>query len=149
MSKMTPKVMRFPQELNDALEAEAKQAGISAAALVRRAVESHLQTRQEAAALDARLEGMEERIAASIGRMRREVQAARNDMHVSMAMLDTFVRVYLLHTPPVPREAVAAAAAAADDRHAKFEGAVVGALQGESGLMTRLQAVLEGADDDS
>lgn len=149
MSKMTPKVMRFPKELNDALEAEAKATGVSAAAVVRAALESHLAARQEAAALDERLEGMEERLAASIGRQRREVQAVRNDAHVLMAMLDTFVRVYLLHTAPVPREAVAAAAASADDRHGKYEAAIIGALQGESGLMTRLQAVFEEADGTS
>lgn len=143
MGTMTPKVMRFPRELSEALENEAKATGVSSAAIVRTALEAYLQTRADDQALDARLDGMEERLAATVGRLRREVQSTRNDSHVMMSMLDTFVRLYLLHTPPIPKDAVRSSAVAADERHAKFEATVVKQLQGASGLMERLNEAMQ------
>ncbi len=62
---------------------------------------------------------------------------------MAIAMLDSFVRLYLLHTPPLPRDVVKASAAAADERHEKFVRNFIATLQGDTGLIERLAAVFE------
>jgi hypothetical protein len=59
-----------------------------------------------------------------------------------MAFFDRFVRSYLVHTPPVPPEAIDAQAAAARDRYHKLMRDIPSALQNGEGL-TALWSVAE------
>ncbi|MEI2263592.1 hypothetical protein OHC51_21785 [Stenotrophomonas indicatrix] len=83
-------------------------------------------------------ESLEARLAASIGRLQKDVRIVRGDVHVAMALIDSLVRSFLLHTPPIPPEAVPAATAAADARYNRFIKNVVKAVQGHSGVFDQL-----------
>lgn len=136
----TMKPVRLPDELAEAVEALSKERGMTFSALVREALRGYLDEakRQEKA------EQLEARLAASMGRVRKDVRTTRGDVHVVLAYLDCLIRSFLMHTPPVPPEAIKAAAAAADPRYARFMDNVAKSLQGETGLFDRLS---EFADD--
>lgn len=131
-SKQIP--TRMPADLYEAAEAGAKERGMSISAYVREAVRNKVgedQRRYEAESLEARL-------VASIQRVQKDVRIVRGDLHVTMALIDSLVRSFLLHTPPIPPEAVPAASAAADARYERFIKNVVKSVQGHSGVFDQL-----------
>lgn len=143
MSKQVP--VRLPDDLYASAEALAKERNLTLSALIREALRDHLDAdrRQEQA------DSLEARLVASMERLSKDVRIGRNDVHVLMALLDSLVRSFLLHTPPVPPEAVDAAAASADLRYGAFMRNTVGAIQGETGLFDRIADAMEaqgGAD---
>ena len=120
---------RLPDKLNAQLELKAAERGFTVSAAVREAFRHWLDDEARADQLDQ----LEARLVASLNRVDRDSRLARNGTQMVIAMLDTFVRVYLLHTPPIPPEVVKASAASADDRHEKFVRGLIQALQGEGG----------------
>lgn len=142
MPKALPAV-RVPDQLASHVEQAAKDKGLSVSAWVREAIRAHL----AAEARNGQLDSLEARLVATMNRMSREARTARNETQMVIAMLDTFARLYLLHTPPIPREAVRASAASADDRHEKFVAAFINSLQGNTGLLERLNGAFAPSAD--
>ncbi len=112
-------------------------------AFVREAIRDHL----EADRRQGQLDRLEERVAATMGRTAKDVRVVRNDLHVVMAMVDCLVRTYLVHTPPVPSDALRAAAVAGDIRYEKFQKQLAAALQGGTGFFDDLAQLTGDADD--
>ncbi|MCD0253096.1 hypothetical protein JWH16_04405 [Xanthomonas campestris pv. campestris] len=104
-----------------------------------------LRDRVEAERRRDEADSLEARFVATMQRTQQDVRLVRNDVHVVMAYVDSLVRSFLLHTPPVPPEAVKAAAAAGDQRYARFMKNVRDALQGGAGLFEQIDE--EGQDD--
>ncbi|WP_372013331.1 ribbon-helix-helix domain-containing protein [Pseudoxanthomonas sp. 10H] len=137
MSKQRP--IRLPEKLDAQLEAKATERGLTVSAAIREAIRAWL----DEEARTEKLDQLEARLVATLNRAGRDSRLARNDTQMAIAMLDSFVRLYLLHTPPLPRDVVKASAAAADERHEKFVRNFIATLQGDTGLIERLAAVFE------
>lgn len=142
-STSVQKSIRFPSDLFATLERMAESRGMSSAALVKEAARRYVEVDRQQEALQS----LEERVAASIGRLTREQRNMRNDVHVAMAMVDTLAKAFFLHTPRIPREAVDGAAAEAHERHEKFTRQVVAALQGGEGLWADLDAAADASGE--
>jgi hypothetical protein len=82
--------------------------------------------------------GLEKRLVGSMTRVMKDVRLVRNDLHLTMAFVNTLAEIYLLHTPPLPDTAVGAAAASATERYQKFVKRVIAQLQGGEGLWADL-----------
>jgi len=136
--------VRVPDHLVSRMTEAAKRRGITLAAWQRDAFRAYLDDEARGEQMDR----LEARLVATLNRVGRDTRLARNDTQMAIAMLDTFVRLFLLHTPPIPREAVRASAAAADERHEKYVRNFIATLQGDTGLIERLAAVFEGHDQD-
>lgn len=152
-SQMTPvkpptvqRTIRFPGAADAELERLAGARGTAVAVIVKEAVRQYLDRERQHDAL----EGIEARLVATMTRVLRELRVVRNDQHLTMAFVDTLAQTFLLHTPPIPPEAVEAAAASATERHGKYTRAVVGQLQGSDGLWHELADAVgnSGSDDD-
>jgi len=81
-------------------------------------------------------------------RTRKQIRAMQNELHVVMAFLDMLVRTYLMHTPPLPEEAVDAQAASAEQRYRKLIDQLPLLIQSGEGL-AGLSAVLIGTASDN
>lgn len=140
----TIKPVRLPDDLANAVDQLAKERGMTFSAVVREALRDYLDhdKRQEKA------EQLEARLAATMGRTRKDIRIARGDVHVVIAYIDSFIRSFLMHTPPVPADAVKAAAVSADARYNRFMQQVAKALQGETGLFDRLADVASDAPEE-
>lgn len=109
------------------------------AALQREALRAFLKQEDQKDDIDH----LEARLVATLGRLGKDIRIARNDVHVCMAFIDTLARSFLLHTPPVPPEAVKASAASADERYERFLREVAKGLQGDTGLFERLARTID------
>lgn len=136
--------VRIPDALAEQLDQAAKSRGLTVSAYVREALRLQL----DEATRDEKLAALEDRVAASLNRMSRDLKNSRQDVQMLIAMLDKFVRQYLLHTPPVPAEAVKAAAASADDRHEKWVRGFLAEIQGPEGMVARLRDALLPTESD-
>lgn len=128
------RTIRFPGAIDGELEQLARGRGTPVAVIVKDAVRQYLDRDRQSNLL----EGVEERLVATMTRVLRELRVMRNDQHLTMAFVDTLAQTFLLHTPPLPPDAVEAAAASATVRHGKYTRAVVGQLQGSEGLWHEL-----------
>ena len=122
--------VRLDDGMLQKLEALLAERGGTRAAAVREAVRDWLQEERRRDEQDH----LEARIAGSLSRTRKEISLVRNDVHVLMAFFDRFVRSYLVHTPPVPSEAIDAQAATASERYHKLMCDIPSALQNGEGL---------------
>lgn len=134
--------VRLPEDFIGQMERRARERGQTLSAYMRQSLRDDM----DEASRDERLAALEDRIAASLNRMSRELKSARQDTQLVIAMFDMFVRQYLLHTPPVPADAVKAAAASADDRHEKWVRGFLSEVQAPDGLVSRLRELLLSAD---
>ena len=123
---MTRIAFRATDELAQQLEQLAIARGHKTSTVIRDALRHYMDRERQ---LD-HIESLEARMVASMERLAKNDRILRNDLHVLMGMVHTLVRTYLLHTPPIPPEAVEAAAASARDREAKFMKMVVASVQG-------------------
>lgn len=134
--------VRFPDRVLDRIEAIAGQRSIAVASVVREAVDAYLSRQGRGHVAD------DPAVQAAI-RMAKQMRAMQNELHVAMAFLDMLVRTYLLHTPPVPEGAVAAQAAAAEQRYRKLMEQLPLSLQSGGGLAGVSEALVKSASDDT
>lgn len=131
MAKLgAPKPVRLPLDLEEKLVAIAKERGGTVQAAIREAVRDYVNRESLIAERDA----LEARIAGTLSRTRKDIGLVRNEVHVLMALVDRFIRSYLLHTPPVPADAMDAQAATASDRYQKLMREIPAALQNGDAL---------------
>lgn len=121
---------RIPTELYEAFHEAAKKRGGTPSAAAREAIREWVDRER----VWSQRDDLEERIAATMTRVMKDIVLVRNDIHVQMAFFDAYMRSYFLHTPPVPREALDAAAAAAQDRYEKLLKQVPQLLQDGGGF---------------
>ncbi|WP_305805952.1 hypothetical protein [Stenotrophomonas sp. YIM B06876] len=137
MAKQLPG-LRVSDELHAQAINAAKERGMTPAAYQREALRAYLKQGEQ----KDDIEHLEARFVATLGRLSKDIRIARNDVHVCIAFIDTFARSYLLHTPPIPPEAVQASAAAADVRYDRFLREVAKGLHGDTGLFERMAQVI-------
>lgn len=131
---------RIPTELHAQLDAAAAERGGSGAktAILVEALKAYFRSADEA----VRRDEMEARVAATLNGVRKDIALVRNESQIGIALLDSFIRTYLVHTPPVPREAVEDAAVSAQDRYEKLMRRTPELLQGDNSILTKLAEVL-------
>jgi Arc/MetJ-type ribon-helix-helix transcriptional regulator len=118
--------VRLTNELDDALRREAKARGYaSPSSFVRTSVEHEL------AAAEG-LTGTEERLAASIEQMRREIFRLGRSQQALFAYLDSLAKVLLTCIPEPPQDAKNQAIARAKERHHRLLKSAGGAMVGDS-----------------
>lgn len=132
--------VRIPDYLSSQLENAVDERGVIGARtdIVCEALAQYFKADAERESRDE----MEARIAATLTRVLKDVMQGRNEVQLLTAMLDCFLRSYFLHTPPIPREAVDAAAAAAQERYRRLIRQVPEVMQGGGGVLTEFQQAL-------
>lgn len=114
----------------EALEAEKAATGASQSHLVRTYFLEHIRARAEnARAINGdvsgttvadMITGFEARLATSLANIDRTIGGLERSSNVTLAMLDTFVKLYLIHTPEIAQDAKNGAAALTNERYRKF-----------------------------
>ena len=118
--------LRLTNELNDALRREAKARGYaSPSSFVRASVEHELAGKDGAS-------GAEERIAATIEQMRREIFRLGRSQQALFAYLDSLAKILLTCIPEPPQDAKVQAIARAKERHHRLLKSAGGAMVGDS-----------------
>jgi hypothetical protein len=111
------------------IERLAKTRGFSSSsAFIRYAVDQELSARQEG------LTGAEERLAASLEQVRKDVFRLARAQQALFAYLDTLAKALLTCVPEPPAEAKPQAVARAKERHDRLLKSVGRAMVGESGI---------------
>ena len=98
----------------------------SAAAFIRHAVEQEIAGRSDA------LTGAEDRLAATIEQMRREIFRLGRSQQALFAYLDSLAKVLLTCIPEPPQDAKTQAIARAKERHHRLLKSAGGAMVGDS-----------------
>ena len=134
MSQIT---VRVPGDLATKLQAEAEKRGFdSPSAFVRHAIQSELRQGESA------VNQVEERIAATVNRLAKEVRAVHTAQIATFAFVDAFAKVFLTCVPEPPNEMVDQAKARAKRRYEKFLISVAQGMAGESkGALKELSRV--------
>jgi Arc/MetJ-type ribon-helix-helix transcriptional regulator len=126
---MKPRAIRFSEKTIKELEAIAKQRGFaSPSAFIRYAVKQELGGREEG------LTGAEERLAASLEHVRKDVFRLARAQQALFAYLDTLTKAFLTCVPEPPADAKPQAVARAKERHDRLLKSVGRAMVGESGV---------------
>jgi len=126
---MKPRAIRFSEKTIKELEAIAKQRGFaSPSAFIRYAVKQELGEREEG------LTGAEERLAASLEQVRKDVFRLARAQQALFAYLDTLTKAFLTCVPEPPADAKPQAVARAKERHDRLLKSVGRAMVGESGV---------------
>ena len=119
--------IRINKELADEVERAVSQRGFeSATAFIRQAIANELKFGGSA------LLEFEERIAASHERLTREVRKVQTAQQAEYALVDTFVRIFLLCVPEPSGEAVNPAKSRAATRYGNFLKNVARNMTGDS-----------------
>jgi hypothetical protein len=136
---MPQRSIRFSENVMNQTEAAARDRGFSSAtAFIRYAVEQELAARQEG------LTGAEERLAGSIGQVRRDVYGLARAQQALFAYLDTFAQTLLTCVPEPPADARAQAVARARERHERLLKTAGRSMLNES--RAEMQALVSQAD---
>lgn len=126
---MKPRAIRFSEKTIKELEAAGKQRGFaSASAFIRYAVKQELGDREDG------LTGAEERLAASVEQVRKDVFRLARAHQALFAYLDTLTKAFLTCVPEPPADAKPQAVARAKERHDRLLKSVGRAMVGESGV---------------
>ena len=126
---MSQRSVRFSEKIMRELKGASAMRGFeSPAAFIRYAVEQELATRQEG------LTGAEERLAASVEQVRKEVFRLGRAQQALFAYLDTLAKALLTCVPEPPADAKPQAVARAKERHERLLKSAGRAMVGESGL---------------
>lgn len=141
------------------LRAEAERTGSPYSKILREYALAYIQLRDEAmAAADGAerksslihivLNGMEARLAATVDRVHSELCLHRNETQILTALLDSFLMLYLAHTPEIPQELEEGHLVSAYTRYDKVIAQLPKALDGDHArLLTALRRSLEGPAD--
>ncbi|HZQ55688.1 MAG TPA: hypothetical protein VFB14_26050 [Bryobacteraceae bacterium] len=109
---MNPRAIRFSETITKQIEAAAKDQGFaSASAFIRYAVEQELSGRQDG------LTGAEERLAASIEQVRKDLYRLMRVQQALFAYVDTLAKTILTCVPEPPADAKPQAVARAKERY--------------------------------
>lgn len=126
---MRPRVTRFSDKTTNEIEAAVQQRGFaSSSAFIRYAVEQELSGRQDG------LTGAEERLAASIEQVRRDLLRSMRTQQAVFAYLDTLTKTLLTCIPEPPADARTEAVTIARVRHARLLRSAGNAMVGDSRL---------------
>lgn len=126
---MSQRSVRFSDKIMRELKTVSRTRGFeSAAAFIRYAVEQELTARQEG------LTGAEERLAASVEQVRKEVFRLGRAQQALFAYLDTLAKALLTCVPEPPSDAKPQAVARAKERHDRLLKSAGRAMVGESGM---------------
>ena len=126
---MLPRAIRFSEKAMKEIEGLAKKRGFSSSsAFIRYAVDQELSARQEG------LTGAEERLAASLEQVRKDVFRLTRAQQALFAYLDTLAKALLTCVPEPPADAKPQAVARAKERHDRLLKSVGRAMVGESGI---------------
>ena len=126
---MSQRSVRFSDKIMRELKAASRARGFeSAAAFIRYAVEQELTARQEG------LTGAEERLAASVEQVRKELFRLGRAQQALFAYLDTLAKALLTCVPEPPADAKPQAVARAKERHDRLLKSAGRAMVGESGM---------------
>ena len=126
---MSQRSVRFSDKIMRELKTASRTRGFeSAAAFIRYAVEQELTARQEG------LTGAEERLAASVEQVRKEVFRLGRAQQALFAYLDTLAKALLTCVPEPPADAKPQAVARAKERHDRLLKSAGRAMVGESGI---------------
>lgn len=133
-----PKIaLRVSDSMADLLQAESEQRGFeSTSAFIRHAIQSELRQGESV------VTQVEERIAATVNRLAKEVRATHTAQLATFALLDAFVKVFLTCVPEPPNDVLDPAKARAKRRYEKFLISVAQGMTGESrGALRELSRV--------
>ena len=137
---MQPRAIRFSEKAMKEIEGAAQQRGFaSSSAFIRYAVEQELSGRQDG------LTGAEERLAASVEQVRRDLFRSMRAQQALFAYLDTLAKTILTCIPEPPADAKPQAVARARERYDLLLKTTGRAMVGDSRLaMQDLVANVEG-----
>lgn len=126
---MPQRSVRFSERVMRELKSASAMRGFeSPAAFIRYAVEQELAARHDG------LTGAEERLAASVEQVRKEVFRLGRAQQALFAYLDTLAKALLTCVPEPPADAKSQAVARAKERHDRLLKSAGRAMVGESGL---------------
>jgi hypothetical protein len=123
------------------VDAIAKDGRRTSTSVVADAIHHYLRDADAAAHATKQIES----IAATLRAQQRETRRLRRDVQLLFASLDGLARLYLLHTPPVPPEALDGASASAAERYARFQSSLVEAVRGP-GLVALAERLSDAED---
>lgn len=131
--------VRLSDELSSRLQTESAKRGFGTpSAFVRHAIDTELRQGESA------LSQVEERIAATVNRLAKEVRSVRTAQLATFALVEAFAKAFLTCVPEPPGELVDQARARAKRRHEKLLIAVAQGMAGESrGALKELSRVEE------
>ena len=119
--------LRYDAELNNRIEAAAKKGGLSCgSAFIRGAIE------RELAGRESDVDAAEERIAASLDRMGREIRNLRLGQQALFAFVDVLAKTLLTCVPEPPRDVYDQAVARGKARYDRFLKSVGMGMVGDS-----------------
>ena len=125
--KTVARGLRYDAELNNRIEAAAKKGGFScSSAFMRVAIE------RELAGRESDVDAAEQRIAASLDRMAREIRNLRLGQQALFAFVDVLAKTFLTCVPEPPRDVHDQAVARGKARYDKFLKSVGTAMVGDS-----------------
>jgi hypothetical protein len=126
--------LRYNAELSNRIAAATKQGGFScSSAFIRAAIERELAGRESG------VDAAEQRIAASLDRMAREIRNLRLGQQALFAFVDVLAKTLLTCVPEPPRDAYAQAVARGKARYDRFLKSVGMGMVGDSqAAMTEL-----------
>jgi hypothetical protein len=120
--------LRYDAELNNRIEAATRQGGFSSSsAFIRAAIEHELAGRESG------VDVAEQRIAASLDRMAREIRNLRLGQQALFAFVDVLAKTLLTYVPEPPREVHDQAVARGKARYDRFLKSVGIGMVGDSG----------------
>ena len=126
---MEPRTVRFSKNAMPAIESAARQRGFdSPSAFIRYAVEQELSGRQDG------LTGAEERLAASIEQVRKDMYRLMRVQQALFAYLDTLAKTILTCVPEPPADAKPQAVARAKERYDRLLKSAGRAMVGDAKL---------------
>src|ERR1022692_4861902 len=113
--KVVTRGLRYDAELNKRIEAATKQGGFScSSAFIRAAIERELAGRESG------VDAAEQRIAASLDRMAREIRNLRIGQQALFAFVDVLAKTFLTCVPEPPRDVHDQAVARGKARYDRF-----------------------------
>jgi hypothetical protein len=125
--KAVSRGLRYDAELDKRIEAAAKKGGFSSpSAFMREAIERELAGRESG------VDAAEQRIAASLDRMAREIRNLRIGQQALFAFVDVLAKTFLTCVPEPPRDAQDQAVARGKMRYDRFLKSVGMAMVGDS-----------------
>ena len=126
--KAVSRGLRYDEDVNQRIEAATKEGGFSSAsAFMRAAIERELAGRENG------VDAAEQRIAASLDRMAREIRNLRLGQQALFAFVDVLVKTLLTCVPEPPRDVHDQAVARGKARYDRFLKSVGVGMVGDSG----------------